>query len=200
MRLCDYSANIRRAYEASLPRHRTSGERWYRRMSAICNGHADKLGVTPLAIGQVYAAFSINTPWKRNLSLAARFLRGRAFDDGKGTLGCSIDKARSSLVYGLHIDAMVADKHNHKIRNFSRACSGDYSAVVVDRWAFGIANGWRDCPNDGAPCSKNKRGHKCSKVPTGQEYLTIAQAYTNTARRLGIEPAMLQAIVWVAAR
>lgn len=200
MRLCDYSANIRRAYERSQPSHRISGERWYRRMSSICAGHADRLGVTPLTIGMVYASFSINTPWKRNLSLAARFLRGRAFEDGKGTLGCSIDKATASLVYGLPIDSLVRERSNHKLRNFARACSGDYSAVVVDRWAWGIANGWKNCPNDGAPCSKNKRGHACSKVPTGEEYLTIAKAYANTARRLGLEPAMLQAIVWVAAR
>lgn len=197
MRVSDYSANIRRAYERSTDAHRTTGERWYRRMATITQGHAARLGISPESVGGVYAAHSINTPWGHNLRIVARALRGKV--PYRGTLTDNIRKAEHCLA-GHTIGTAVKDSDNHKIVNFARACSGDYSAVVVDRWAYSVATGWRECPNRGVKaCAKNGR-HACGKVPKGREYLDIARAYVNVALRHDLQPAMLQAIVWVAAR
>jgi hypothetical protein len=82
---------------------------------------------------------------------------------------------------GGYIGDVVKDAGALKVRAFAMACSGDLSAVVVDRWAMYCATGEK-------------------RVPSGDEYRMIAQCYTEVAAMVGETPADLQAILWVALR
>jgi hypothetical protein len=195
----DYVANIDAAMHAADDASIAAGARWYRRMSIITHGHAARLNVSPVAIGGVYAAYSINTPWHANLRMVAVLLRARV--PYRGTLTDSIEKAER-ILSGEDAYTVLSSKDgkSRKTRSFALACSGDYSSVVVDRWAYGVATGWAECPKHGRPCGKNGKGHACTRVPEGSEYDAIADAYRAVASMWGMEPAIVQAIVWVAAR
>ena len=196
----DYIGNIRQAMNSATRDDIRIGERWYARMASVCKGHADRLGITPHQVGGVFAAHSINTQWGPNVRLASNVLHGRALY--RGTLGANIRKAEACLTVGADPDTILTiDPKAHKVRNFARACSGDPDAVVVDRWALSVAQGWSECPNGkaSAPCGNNGR-HKCQRVPTGDEYLAVAAAYRKVAARRRHTPVQVQAIVWVSAR
>jgi hypothetical protein len=175
-----------------------AGIRWYRRMTIICEGHARRLGITPLHVAGVFAAHSSNTKWRVNLPLATRTLRNMPLH--RGTLGLNIRKAQACMMGADVMTTLVNSDNKYKTRMFARACAGDYSVVVVDRWAQGIAVGWMNCKNNGRPCAKNGKGHTCNYVPEGQEYLDIAAAYITVAEMWGLAPSTVQAITWVVAR
>lgn len=203
----DYVSNIRSAMNAATTGDVRIGERWYARMDSLTAGYAQRLDLTPQQVGGVFAAYSINTPWGANLRMASRLMHIRA--PYRGTLTDSIVKAER-IMSGEDIDDVLSPpkvlKHSikpsdkYKTRMFARACSGDEDAVVVDRWALSVAQGWAECPNKSPkPCGKNNR-HSCQRVPTGDEYLTVAAAYAKVARRRKHTPRQVQAIVWVQAR
>lgn len=184
----DYVANIRAVRSMADDDAVRDGRAWYPGMAAIMAAHADETGLTPRQCAAIYAACSINTPWARNLSLAAGALAdyaaGReAFATG-GTLRMVIEKVYGILT-GADIDTtLAADPNNHKLRSFTRNLSGDYDAVTVDRWAMRVAYGLTD------------GGY----VPSGAEYDAIADAYRIVAAEFGETPADLQAITWCAIR
>lgn len=203
----DYVTNIRAAMNAATKSDIKAGELWYARMLRITTAYGARLGLTPHQVGGVFAAYSINTPWGANLRMVSRLLHIRA--PFRGTLTDSIVKAER-IMSGEDIDTVLAPpkvlKHSirpndaYKTRMFARACSGDEDAVVVDRWALSVAQGWAECPNKSPrPCGKSGR-HSCQRVPTGDEYLAVAEAYRKVARRRKHSPIQVQAIVWVQAR
>jgi hypothetical protein len=171
---------ILECYDGTGERVRARGRRWYARMTVITTGHAGRHGVDPISIGGVWAAYSQNTPWGRNMRLASGHVRGRI----GGTLGDSIRKATACLA-GSTIDAETKDADAFKVRNFARNCSGDTFAVTVDRWALRIAY---------------RLGSVGGYVPTGREYERLADAYRAAAAARGETPADMQAITWIARR
>lgn len=194
----DYVGNIRAAMNAATVSDIRQGEAWYRRMDTITHGYAARLDMTAHQVGGVFAAYSINTKWGDNLRMVSRLLHIRA--PYRGTLGMSITKAER-IMSGEDVDMVLSDDPNNlKTKKFARACSGDEDAVVVDRWATSVAQGWANCPNKSpVPCGNNGR-HACQYVPTGEEYRAIAEAYRTVARRRRHTPRQVQAITWVQAR
>ena len=67
-----------------------------------------------------------------------------------------------------------------KVRAFFSALLGARDVVVVDGWAARIA---------GYPPPR-----------TDRQYQIIARAYRTAARRAGVDPVVLQATTWIAAR
>jgi hypothetical protein len=192
--------NIRREMLRTTAHDTVVGERWYGRMRVITHGHSARLGISPLNVAGVYAAHSTNTQWNVNLILAGLTLRGKKLH--RGTLGMNIDKA-ANMMAGADITTLVKDVNNYKLRAFASACAGNMYSVVVDRWACAIAWGWEGCPYNGDKyCARNGKGHACanSRVPSGDEYNIIAEAYSVLADEMGMLPAILQATTWVAAR
>jgi hypothetical protein len=70
------------------------------------------------------------------------------------------------------------------VNAFARNIAGDLDAVTIDMWAFAAACG------DLADKYLARAG----------SYETVANAYRIAAKRFGIKPAQMQAIVWVAIR
>lgn len=96
------------------------------------------------------------------------------------TYGAQRVKAARIVQDGLGVSAVTGPK----VSAFARALAGDGSAVVVDRHAARIALG--------LPGTDGRFG---VSLALGDR---IRAAYTLAAGRLGLEPAGLQALVWVA--
>lgn len=173
----DYVTNILAVYDAASPDAIADGTDWYPRMTAIIAEHAERTGRDMLTVAAVYAATSINTPWKRNVVLATIALETGRLDSG--TLGMVCDKV-NAVLSGIDVDtALVGDK----VRSFARNLAGDTDAVTVDRWAHRVAT-------NGAE----------SSVPTGKRYATVAAAYRVAASMRNVDPATMQAVTWTVAR
>lgn len=194
----DYVTSILDVYDRADATARADGRSWYPAMRRIMKEHSRETGLTVRQCAAVYAANSINTPWQRNLSLAARALA----DGGMvgGTLGMVVAKV-NAIMAGADIETtLTADPDNLKIVNFHRNLAGDYQSVTVDRWAYRIATSFADCKNAGAsPCESNGR-HGCGIVPTGNLYREMADAYRTAAAMRGVNPATMQATTWVVVR
>jgi len=177
----DYVTSILHYYDAATDAERADGADWYPAMHRLMREHSTVSGMTVRQCAAIYAATSINTPWARNLELAAR-----AIADGgltSGTLGMVVRKV-NAIVAGADIDStLTADPNNRKIVNFTRNLSGDYESVTVDRWAHRVAT----------------MGAR-SDVPTGKLYEAIADAFRTAATMRGVSPATMQAVTWVVAR
>lgn len=177
----DYVTNILAYYDRATPDAVRDGQEWYPAMYRIMREHARKSPYSAAQCAAVYAATSINTPWARNLALAAQSIA----DGGlyAGTLTMVRNKV-NAILSGADIDsALTSDPKRMKLVNFRRNLSGDYDAVTVDRWAHHVAT-------DG-----EKR-----TVPNGKLYDTIAAAYRTAAALRGVTPATMQAVTWVVAR
>ena len=199
--IMNYQANIRSYYDRASADQIAEGRAWYPSMAATLANDAARSGLRIAQVAAVYAANSINTPWARNLALASRAIAdhaaGRdALCDG-GTLGMIIGKVRAAIAATSDdaIDGiMTSDPHNLKIVNFRRNLIDDPDAVTVDRWAFRIATNFEGCE-----CVKANT-HGCGKVPTGNEYRAIADAYRAVASEVGERAHDLQAITWCVVR
>lgn len=196
-------ANIRTYRAAASEENVRDGQAWYPAMLSIMRAHAADTGLSVLDCAMVYAAASINTSWDRNIALAsgalADYAAGNEVYANGGTLIMTVEKTFGILTGTINLDNFVGDPDNYKIRCFSRNLSGDYEAVTVDRWALRAAHAFADCPNGGEPCKRNGK-HGCGYVPTGAEYLAIADAYRIVAAEFDETPAATQAIVWCVVR
>ena len=196
----DYLDNILAVYLRSTPTQRITGRRWYRRMYAVTVGRAVQSHLHADNVAAIWAAYSINTPWKRNIRLASRTMRnlaqGRDPLDGIKALTMSKRMILRALS-GETLDTIIKGDNKHKIRSFAANMAGDHDRVTVDRWAYRIATNFADCPNDGAPCTPRGGNHACAATPKGQLYHDIADAYRTVAGWIGETPADLQAITWI---
>lgn len=197
----NYETNIRSYYERASADQVGEGRAWYRNMAHDLQAEGDRSGLRLAQVAAVYAANSINTPWQRNLALAHRaisdHMAGRdALIDG-GTLGMIIGKVRAAIAATSDdaIDGILtSDRNNLKIVNFRRNLCDDADAVTVDRWAYRIATNFEGCE-----CVKANT-HGCGRVPTGNEYRAIADAYRAVAAEVGERAHDLQAITWCVVR
>ncbi len=193
------------------------GNAWYPYVRTLIDSHAARINVHTSIVAGMFAAFSINTPWDRNVSLVTRFvdcIANNDIDSMYGTLGMSINIARNVYAQAsngtIDYDNIVKDKGNFKIRSFTcnvqDECTHDIECVTVDRWAHRIATNFGDCKRIEG-CTFNKRNnqyvngkHSCGHVPTGTEYHAIAACYRTVAREFNENARTLQAITWVVVR
>lgn len=173
----DYVASILRTFDAATDDEFAAGMDWYPSMTRTIAEHATGSTLSMHAIAGIFAATSINTPWKRNVALATMAIENGRLDGG--TLGMVIAKV-NAILSGVDVDTAL---QGDKVRSFARNLSGDYDAVTVDRWAHRVAT-------NGAE----------SSVPTGKRYEAIAAAYRIAAAQRGVTPAAMQAITWTVAR
>jgi hypothetical protein len=177
----DYVESILTVYDKATPADIADGADWYPAMFRLMREHSHVSGLSVRQCAAIYAATSINTPWRRNLVLAAEAIAN--FGLQGGTLGMVVRKV-NAIIAGDDIDTtLTSDPANRKIVNFTRNLSGDYDAVTVDRWAHRVA-------------TNGERGD----VPTGKLYEAIADAFREAARLRNVNPATMQAVTWVVAR
>ncbi len=176
--------NILKTYRGALPEHHAAGVRWY----ADAHRHARYLYPTDPDRGAgVIAALSPLTPWNRNLVLASMVSAGAT------RIPTLTSSARAALRIhaGTHWSKVLIGQ---KVRAFAAGivASGATDEVCVDRHAADIAYG---IPFTGTG-HKRTRDSRVGIV----EYRRIAAAYVRAGRRVGVDPAILQAITWTAHR
>lgn len=197
----EYIDNIRSFYDRASDQDIIDGRTWYPSMARIMREHATISGLRVAQCAAVYAATSINMPWARNLALAAQAIHDYeagyiALRNG-GTLTMVVDKVRRIIASNDDADIniiLTSDKNNRKIVSFARNLIDDDEEVTVDRWAYRIATNFEGCE-----CTRSNT-HGCGKVPTGAEYINIANAYRAVAKLVNERALDLQAITWCVVR
>lgn len=174
----EYLTNIIACFLRATDTDIDDGTHWYDNVRALATQWAD--GDTWKGAG-VIAAYSVNTPWWRNLELAKSSLElGFARAD---TLTDNALKAQ------LIIDGapVLPTLHGPKITAFASAIADPNSSIAtVDSHAYSIA--------------KN-RHYTTKEAKFGiRTYREIAAAYSEAAELAGYSVSQLQAITWVSWR
>jgi len=172
--------NIVKIYRAATEAHVAEGLEWYR--------HAHRLAreldpQNPRRGAGVIAALSPRESWTRNVMLATE-LYTTGGELLHGTLSSNLDKARRIYAGEDPLDVLGGDK----VRAFFTLINNpaDAGTVCVDRHAFDVAVGRKT--DDKARQILGRKG-MCER---------FARAYRRAAEQLGVTPAQVQAVTWVA--
>lgn len=173
-----YRDNIIAAYERTTPEQRAKGEQWY----PVAHDLAEMISGGDVRMGAgVIAALSANKSWSENVKIATR-----ALGSGKATghVKDAITKATRIMNGADPTDVLPMGA---KTGNFYRCILDptDPEPVCIDRHAHDVAVGKAYGEADRGLSAKGRYG-------------ALADAYRDAAKRLGMIPSTLQAIVWVA--
>lgn len=172
--------HIRASFDTATLEEYSAGIEWYSDAHALAEQLATKYGVTVPVAAAVIAAHSANASWAVNRNRAVAHLAG--YPTGLGKAIAMGNRAIADPDNAL--DYVVGPKLNP----FAHNIAGDLSRVATDRWAqragFNTA--------DDTLCAR-------LIARKGVRDLLI-EAYCKVAADVGLEPAQLQAIVWVQIR
>lgn len=172
-------ANLRSILADATPEHFAQGVSWYADAQAFAATLATFTDGDMERASGVIAAHSPRTFWGSNKQAALATVRGLPMPSG--TLGSNTMRAERVLTMGW--DGLG---NGPKVRAFAANVNGDLSQVTVDVWAYRAAMGDVDAPERWLA----RRG----------AYDEIARAYAAVATENGLDPAVLQAIIWCAIR
>lgn len=170
-------------YNAATPYDVEAGREWYANASATA--HALLAG-TPLSLAHaagVIAALSPRVRWSQNVRAAALMVDHATMHSAEPRVdGFGRNRAKAwRIANGENPYEVLGGK---KVLAFFANILGDLQRVTVDSWAARAVMG--DEPFD-------------SRIPDAL-YDAIADAYIIAADRVGLEPAVFQAIIWVQIR
>lgn len=155
-----------------------AGSQWYDAALAICQQAADEHRLEVERAVCALAHLSSRLPWTKNVEAFSALVSGQPHPAWVLTRSWELATA-----------ALTADdpwstfgRRASKTRAFARAILGDEDAVTVDIWAA------RAAKVDPDVLSRPK------------DYAAVADAYRRAAKRAGITPRKMQAIVWCAIR
>jgi hypothetical protein len=173
-------ANIRASYDAATLEERSAGEHWYDSANHLAGYLGAKYWVGIEVAAAVIAAHSANASWESNIARAEAQLAGRPFG-----LGAAIRMGAAAMA-----DPENALSHvvGPKLNPFAHCIAGDLTRVATDRWAQRAGFATRD----DKLCARliDRIGVRDSLI----------DAYSKVAADVGLQPAVLQAIVWVQVR
>lgn len=141
-----------------------------------------------LLVTQLFAATSINTSLKANITLFRRayheMSNGLPFGNYLPNITLQLNRLRSG-----------ASLSGRKINSFANAMAGDPNAVVVDIWlmrAFGIDIKY----------SRNRGGgvQLRNGSPTDKQYTLVESYVREAATGMGVQPRELSAMIWSGCR
>lgn len=185
-----YTRRILRWYDAATPEQAAHGLAWYAEARTFAADLAATYGHSVETVAAVIAALSPQCTWDANMS-ATRNLLARYADGHRSDLpGYAGYTANVSKGYAILAGDLAALK-GPKVEAFAAAIRGDLSHVVVDSWAARAAR------PDGENIAKLFRG---DEMPGARERRAMAEGYRRAAAARGIEPAAMQAAVWVTVR
>jgi hypothetical protein len=153
-----------------------AGARWYDEAGQIATGLANG-DVSIEQAAAVIAALSPRTSWTRNVAGATALVnQGPTAARRLGCLARNVETAQRAKRTGL------AAINGPKTSRFALNILGDREAVTVDVWACRVA------------------GVDETKLGRVGVYDAIEHAYRLAARRVGVDPAAMQATTWIVAR
>lgn len=173
-------ANIRTSFDAATLEERSAGLHWYDSARELAGYLGARYWVAPTVAAAVIAAHSANASWSVNVARAHAQLAGYPVG-----LGAAIRMSAAAMADPENaLDYVIGPK----LHPFACNIAGDLSVVATDRWAQRAGfNSFDD-----ALCRRliERKGVRD----------TLILAYQKTAADVGLEPAVLQAIVWVQTR
>lgn len=175
-----YVSNIILRYGQANTEQKIAGERWY----TTANQLAFMISGGDVVKGAgVIAALSANKSWSENVKISKR-----AFETGKATghVGTQLRKAQAIMEDESGKSPLEFLGNGEKTRNFFLCIVNPKheTAVCIDRHAHDIAVGETYGNNDRGLSAKGR-------------YALLADAYREAAKRLGTNPATVQAVTWV---
>lgn len=154
-----------------------SGIDWYRQGHTWALSVADKYSLSLVTVCGVMSALSPATNWEQNKRDTVNLIaRKRGYKCG--TYGNNVSKAREILKHGIPLFNVKTGAKTYNF--FHNLLEPDNSAFIcVDRHAYTIATGE---PYTGLHFAK---------------YRKVADMYVKAAKKIGILPNELQAVLWV---
>lgn len=154
---------------------------FYSLAGSICQDLSTKYNVNKVNIAGIMAVLSPGTFWEQNVKDTEAFLKGKR--SGFATYGQFVEKAKNILQAKSEeeIYEIAFGKQGHKTASFFLNIIGNYTVVTIDRHAYRVALG--------------DTGAGGVRMTTGQ-YKKIEAAYILAARKLSINPVVLQAVTW----
>lgn len=164
---------ILRTFDVASPSDIEAGARWYAEAEDLARSLADTAGSLQIA-AEVIAALSPRTIWSRNVVQAYALVHHD--EHLSGSLTRNVEMARRVIA------GETGVLKGNKTRAFAANIAGDRERVTVDVWAARAVGVDEDL--------LTRKG----------VYDAVEHAYRLAARRRGVEPATMQATVWVIAR
>lgn len=192
---------IQGSWDLATVAERTEGLIWYQRSHAYAEDLATRYrgyGVTTSQAAAVISALSPGLSWELNVGQAETMIRAYHVDKARGadlpTLGVygrAAVKKCAEILKGVEPDLLFKERTGPKTRAFYQCILDPWEprAVVIDRHAASAALGTR-----------GERGGSTSNVVRPALYRWLVWHYRTVAQRVGVTPAQLQAVVWVAWR
>lgn len=175
-----YVRNIISVFESATPEQRAEGYAWYR----VANGIASVIGDGDVRRGAgLLAALSPQTSWWLNVELASD-AADNGFASGHFRDACS--KARRILA-GADPESVLPMRRKTGQFYLCIVDPQHPTAVCVDRHAHDLMTG--------RALGDSKRG-----LDAHGRYEAVASCYRTAGYRLGVTPATVQAVTWVAWR
>lgn len=171
---------IGRVFDRATAADLESGARWYDEAGSLA------ASLAPLAGSRAHAAVVVShlsprTTWARNVASAVALLEsGEDAARNLGAIGANVDRAVASLAYEDPFESFGPTAP--KTLAFAANIAGDREAVTVDVWAARVA------------------GIDETLLSRVGVYDAVAHAYRLAARRVGVDPATMQATCWIVQR
>lgn len=185
-------------YDAADEDTRNWGQQWYGTAQEYIHNLAQKTGKDPHQVAAVMAAFSPRTAWDPNMGLATHFMLNYNPDDpdsmtGDNMPGLAENLERAKRIYNAQshdeiLEALQNGNEAPKITSFYKNMMGDPNAVTIDTWMARAILGKDHDLADG-DASQKALGW------TGA-YDKMADAVRKAAEIRGIDPHVMQAIIW----
>lgn len=162
------------------------GANWYHEARLYCQTLADSHSLPLKVVVGVLSALSPATDWERNkletLWLIQTYKGQKVAKFKFTTYGQNVVKAQNIISGKIDPDKAFNEKTGAKTYHFYKAIlepdSPDW--IVIDRHAYAIAT-----------------GKTYSAGLRGKQYRLIANRYRAAAKRIGVTPSSLQAVLWV---
>lgn len=188
-----FTRNILAVYYSATTADLQSGADWYARAQQIAADMSANYGLTLNQCAGILAAVSPLKEWSQNVRLAESLIAkhvatGQTAIKHGGTFKALLRKV--DLVFATTnptADDIAAIMNGDKIAAFSRNILGDMNGVCVDGHATNIAH-----------YGMIRVGIPEAKSPGKAQYKILVSAYSAAAATVGISPAAMQAITWLA--
>ena len=187
--------NIQAIFQLATTTERFDGAAWYPVAHSIALELAERYGITECHAIGVIAALSPRNKWERNVhdaeALIAAFMAAGA-EQAQLTKVCTFGANKAKAIRILQQFDPTADEvrailSGPKLKEFFSCILGQHSEVCIDGHAYCIWNGGRTSLKDVPAIGVKLRRE-------------IKADYIKAAESLGITPAAVQAITWVAWR
>jgi GNAT superfamily N-acetyltransferase len=182
-------------YNAASDETKEQGGQWYDTANEYINYLAQKSGRDPKQVAAIMSAFSPRTAWDANMGAATHFIMN--YDpknpEALGNMGgLKTNLKRAKRIHAAEdedgwLAALQGGNDAPKITNFYHNLMGDKDRVTIDSWMV------RAMLGRGLDIA-DKDAQKLLGWQGG--YDALAKSVQSAAKKIGISPRELQAIVW----